>query len=170
MCGLVGALTFDKADTKPEDKIRRESLIFLTTQLLQATVERGQDATGVSLLWENGNYTGLKMGIPAPDFISRWGETEKDFEGLLKVWREYPRQLKVYLGHCRKSSIGNSFNNINNHPVQIGNLLMIHNGTLTNHDIIFEKLGCKRVGEVDSEAITRLLHLYSKNGTEPFTL
>jgi hypothetical protein len=46
---------------------------------------------------------------------------------------------------------------------------MVHNGTLTNHDIIFDKLDCHREGEVDSEAIARLLHHYTKEGTEPFT-
>lgn len=170
MCGIVGAMIFDKLETKAAEKIRQEAMIYITTQLLQATVDRGKDATGVSLLWADGNYTGLKMGIPAPDFISRFGGTEKDFEGILKLWREYPKLLKVFLGHCRKSSIGNSYDNKNNHPIQVGDIIMVHNGTLTNHDTIFEKLDCKRDGEVDSEAIARLLHTYTKNGTEPFTM
>lgn len=170
MCGIVGAMVFDKLETKAAEKIRQEAMIYITTQLLQATVDRGKDATGVSLLWADGNYTGLKMGIPAPDFISRFGGSEKDFEGILKLWREYPKLLKVFLGHCRKSSIGNSYDNKNNHPIQVGDIIMVHNGTLTNHDTIFEKLDCKRDGEVDSEAIARLLHTYTKNGTEPFTM
>ena len=169
MCGIVGALAFDKFDTKAQEKMRQEAIIFITTQLLQETVERGKDATGVSLIWNDGNYTGLKMGIPAPDFISRFGEKETDFEGLLKIWREYPKKMQIFLGHCRKSSVGNSYDNKNNHPIQVGDILMVHNGTLTNHDVIFDKLDCHREGEVDSEAIARLLHHYTKEGTEPFT-
>jgi len=169
MCGIVGALTFDAFEKKSDEKIRTEANIYITTQLLQATVERGKDATGVSLLWSDGNYTGLKMGIPSPEFIARFGETEKDFEGILKLWREYPKLMKIFLGHCRKSSIGNSYDNKNNHPLQIGNIVMIHNGTLTNHETIFDKLDCNRTGDVDSEAIGRLLHHYTKAGTEPFT-
>lgn len=169
MCGIVGALIFDAFERKSEERTRTEANIFITTQLLQATVERGKDATGVSLLWSDGNYTGLKMGIPAPDFIARFGETEKDFEGFLKIWREYPKLMKVFVGHCRKSSIGNSYDNKNNHPIQIGDIIMIHNGTLTNHEKIFDKLDCDRTGDVDSEAIGRLLHHYTNGGSEPFT-
>ena len=169
MCGIVGALAFDKFDSKAQEKIRQESIIYITTQLLQETVDRGKDATGINLLWADGMYTGLKMGIAAPDFIARYGETEKDYDGLLKLWREYPKKMQIYLGHCRKSSVGNSYDNKNNHPIQVGDIMMVHNGTLTNHEVIFDKLGCKRDGEVDSEAIARLLHHYTKNGTEPFT-
>jgi len=169
MCGIVGALTFDAFEKKSEEKTRTEANIFITTQLLQATVERGKDATGVALLWADGNFLGLKMGLPSPDFIARFGNTEKDFEGFLKLWREYPKLMKIFLGHCRKSSVGNSYDNKNNHPIQVGNIVMVHNGTLTNHDKIFDKLDCKRTGDVDSEAIGRLLHHYSKGGEEPFT-
>ena len=169
MCGIVGALTFDAFEKKSEEKVRTESDIFITTQLLQATVERGKDATGVFLSWADGNYTGLKMGIPSPEFIARFGETEKDFKGFLKVWREYPKLMKVFIGHCRKSSVGNSYDNKNNHPIQIGDMVLVHNGTLTNHETIFSKLECDRTGDVDSEAIGRLLHHYTKGGTEPFT-
>jgi hypothetical protein len=109
------------------------------------------------------------MGIPSPDFIARFGTTEKDFEGMLKLWREYPKLMKAFIGHCRKSSVGNSFDNKNNHPIQIGDLMLIHNGTLTNHEKIFDKLKVKRIGDVDSEAIGHLLNHYTKNGSEPFT-
>ena len=169
MCGIVGALTFDAFEKKSDERIRTEASIYITTQILQATVERGKDATGISLLWSDGNYSGLKMGIPSPEFISRFGGTEKDFEGILKLWREYPKLMKIFIGHCRKSSVGNSYDNKNNHPLQIGNIIMIHNGTLTNHETIFDKLDCKRSGDVDSEAIGRLLHHYTNGGNEPFT-
>ena len=170
MCGIVGALTFDAFEKKSEEKIRNEANIFITTQLLQATVERGKDATGISLLWNDGNYSGLKMGIPSPDFISRFGETEKDFAGFLKMWREYPKLMKVFIGHCRKSSVGNSYDNKNNHPIQIGHMILAHNGTLTNHEKIFDKLKVNRIGDVDSEAIGHLLNHYTNNGSDPFTI
>jgi hypothetical protein len=169
MCGIVGALTFDAFEKKSEEKMRNEANIFITTQLLQMTVERGKDATGIALLWADGNYSGLKMGIPSPEFIARFGDTEKDFEGFLKLWREYPKQVKTFIGHCRKSSVGNSYDNKNNHPIQIGDLIMIHNGTLTNHEKIFDKLPSKRIGDVDSEAIGHLLNHYTNTGEEPFT-
>jgi len=170
MCGIVGALTFDAFEKKTDERIRNEANIFVTTQLLQATVERGKDATGISALWADGNYAGLKMGIPSPDFIARFGETEKDFGGFLKLWREYPKLMKVFIGHCRKSSVGNSYDNKNNHPIQIGHTMLVHNGTLTNHEKIFEKLKSTRIGDVDSEAIGHLLNHYSDNGANPYTV
>lgn len=169
MCGIVGAMAFNNFASAKEEEVRQKSIQFITTDVLQQTVERGKDASGVSLTFDDGNYVGLKMGIPATDFIARFGETEKDFKGLMKIWREYPKTMRTYLGHCRKSSIGNSYDNKNNHPVRVGDTLIIHNGTLNNHDEIFEHLGCGRDGEVDSEAIARLIHYYTDNGKIPFT-
>jgi hypothetical protein len=169
MCGIVGALAFGSFDNEESEKARVEASIFLSTQLLQATVERGKDATGVSLLWDDGNYSGLKMGVKSPDFIGKFGSNENTFEGFVKVWRNYHAKMKVFLGHCRKSSVGNSYDNKNNHPINIGELLLIHNGTLTNHEVIFDRLSCDRDGEVDSEAIGRLLHHYTNNEADPFT-
>ena len=170
MCGIVGALVFDAFEKKSEEKVRTEANIFITTQLLQATVDRGRDATGVSMMWSDGNYTGLKMGIPSPDFIARFGDTEKDFEGILKLWREYPKLMKVFIGHCRKSSVGNSYDNKNNHPIQVGDTILAHNGTLTNHEKIFDKLDSTRIGDVDSEAIGHLLQHYSEGGSVPYSV
>ena len=124
MCGIVGALAFGKLEKK-EEALRREAIIYACTQLLQMTVERGKDATGVSMLFRDGNYTGLKMGIPSPDFIARYGETENDFEGLLKIAREYPKPLSVFLGHCRKATVGNTYENVNNQPVKVGDIVLI---------------------------------------------
>lgn len=169
MCGIVGALAFDAFEKKSEEKQRTEASIFITTQLLQMTVERGKDATGIGMLWADGNYNGLKMGIPSPSFIARFGEKETEFKGMLKLWREYPKLCRVFLGHCRKASKGNSYDNKNNHPLLVGDIMYVHNGTLTNDDIIFEKLGTKRAGEVDSEAIGHLLSYYTDGGKEPFT-
>jgi hypothetical protein len=170
MCGIVGALAFGKSKKEPEEKARQEAMLFIATQLLQMTVERGKDATGVSVLFNDGNYAGLKMGIPSPEFIARYGTTEEDYEGLLKLIRDYAKPMRMFLGHCRKATVGNSYDNKNNQPVQVGDIVLIHNGTLDNHNIIFEKLACERTGDVDSEAIARLMHHYSNNGQEPFTM
>jgi hypothetical protein len=169
MCGIVGALSFGKTDDKLE-KLRKEVTAFLVTELLLLTAERGKDATGVTTLFDNGDYMGLKMGIASPEFVSRWGGTSKDYEGFLKVFRKNPRECKVVLGHCRKSSIGNYWDNNNNHPIKVGDIVGIHNGTLTNHKKIIEKLGGKKDGDVDSEAIFRLAHHLTAGGKEPFTI
>lgn len=168
MCGIVGVAALGKASKKQEE-VRRESMIFLATELLQLTQPRGDDATGFSALFSDGNYIGLKEGIPSIEFISKLGGTRKEYNGILKVIRKADNPVKILLGHCRKVSIGSAIDNENNHPVSVGDIVGIHNGTLTNHEVIFEKLKCKRNGDVDTEAIIRLLHFYSDKGTQPFT-
>lgn len=168
MCGIIGQLAFGELD-EAKEKIRQESMIFLGSELLQLTQERGKDATGVSLLFEDGNYIGLKMGIPPLEFIARFGKNEKEYGGVVKAWRKTKKPVSVFLGHCRKTSRGSAYNNNNNHPIKVGEIIGVHNGTLDNDEKIFKHLGCKRDGQVDSEAIFRLLHHYTKNGTEPFT-
>jgi hypothetical protein len=172
MCGLVGALAYGEFLEKRLERVRQESMIFLTTELLTLTQPRGKDATGVATMFADCDYMGLKMGISAQDFIARFGDTEEDYEGYLKIWRKKTRPAKISIGHCRKPSTGGASgpeNNKNNHPIKIGDIIGVHNGTLTNHDKIFTNLGCKRDGNVDSEAIFRLLHHYTDNGNEPFT-
>jgi len=169
MCGVVGILAFDNAATKEEEKLRQESMIYLGSELLEQTQSRGKDATGVAALFDNCDYMLQKMGIPAQEFIARFGDTEKDFEGFLKIWRRKKHPARMFVGHCRKSSVGNTDDNANNHPIKVGDIVGIHNGTLTNHEKIFKKLDCKRDGKVDSEAIFRLIHHLTKNGTEPYS-
>ena len=169
MCGILGMLAFGEMADKKAEKIRQESMIFLSSELLQLTQPRGRDATGIATLFANLDYMGLKMGIPSADFISRFGGTEKDFDGYLNIWRKKASPARMILGHCRKSSVGNSEDNVNNHPIKVGDIVGVHNGTLTNHDRIFELLKSKRDGTVDSEAIFRLLHFFTNNGEEPFS-
>jgi len=139
MCGIVGAATLGKTSKKQEE-IRRESMIFLTTELLQLTQPRGSDATGISVLFGDGNYYGLKEGIPSTEFISKFGGAKTDYSGILKLCRKYEHPVKIFLGHCRKISVGTATDNAKNHPVKVGDIVGIHNGTLTNHDVIFDKL------------------------------
>jgi glucosamine 6-phosphate synthetase-like amidotransferase/phosphosugar isomerase protein len=170
MCGIVGAFALDSGNVNSEQEVlRRESMVNLFTEILQVTHKRGEDATGVSAAFDNSDFMILKNGVSSLEFISKYGGTNKDFEGFLKLCRNNPAPLNILLGHCRKSSVGNTYDNENNHPIRAGEIVGIHNGTLKNHDIIFEKTGFPRDGEVDSEAIFRLLQGFTNNGSEPFT-
>jgi len=166
MCGIVGVARFGELNNT--DTLRASAL-YLATSLLEVTEKRGKDATGVSALFDDGNFFGQKMGVAATEFIARYGGKPDDFDGLLTVLREYEAPLRLFIGHCRKKSAG-SLSNVDNHPIKVGNILGIHNGTLKNHDEIFKNLKCGRDGEVDSEAIFRLMQYYTKDCKEPFTL
>ncbi len=168
MCGIVVALAFGKLDEKNE-AIRQGLMQYLTTELLIATEERGKDATGAAILFDDGKYAGLKRGQRAADYLSVFGEAKEWYGSLLKVWREHKAPSKIYMGHCRAATTGDKEDNENNHPIKIGNLIGIHNGVIKNPDEIFKKLGCKRDGKVDSESIFRLFDHYTNQGKEPFT-
>jgi amidophosphoribosyltransferase len=168
MCGIIGLLAYGDLDKKAE-KVRQEAMLYLTTELLTLTEERGKDASGISVLFGDGEYIGQKMGVPASELVSRFGTTGEYFSGLLNMIRDYKNPAKIIIGHCRKSSVGDSINNANNHPIRIGDIIGVHNGTLKNHFTIFQKLGGKRDGQVDSEAIFRLLSHFTDEGTQPFT-
>jgi len=168
MCGIVVGLTFGNK-TKKEETIRQNVLQVLTTELLIETEDRGKDAVGAVTLFNDGNFYGIKRGEQVSKFIHKFAKTKEYYGGFLKVWKEHDAPVRVYLGHCRAATHGNKLDNVNNHPIQIGNIVGIHNGTLKNHEEIFKHLKCKRDGEVDSEAIFRLFEYFTKKGTEPFT-
>ena len=168
MCGIVGAFGFAGLEGDGE-VARRESMVKLFTEILQVTHKRGEDATGVSALFDNGDFMIQKHGVSSLEFITKFGGTTKDYEGFLKLCRSNKSRLNIMIGHCRKSSVGNTWDNENNHPVRAGEIVGIHNGTLKNHNKIFEKTGLQRDGVVDSEAIMRLLQAYTNNGKDPFT-
>lgn len=169
MCGIVGVFAFNNAEEKKQAK-KREAMTFLFTELLQETQIRGKDATGVSALFDDGNFVIQKGGVPAEEFISNYGDSNSNYNSFVEFCRTYKDPLKLLVGHCRKSSVGSNFNNSNNHPIRAGEIIGVHNGTLTNHETVFKKLDCERDGTVDSEAIMRLLQVYTKNCTEPFTV
>ena len=128
MCGVIGTLALGTLDKK-EEKIRQEAMRFLATELLQVTVDRGKEATGISTLFNNGDYMMLKMGISAPEFIARFGGTETDYDGYMKVWRKNIKAAKVCIGHCRKPSTGGNagaWDNNNNHPIRSGDIVGVH--------------------------------------------
>lgn len=173
MCGIVGVIAHGNFETKKEEKLRQEAVIFLTSELLQLTQARGKDATGVATLFEDGDYMGLKMGVSAQEFVTRFGGKETDYDGYLNVWRKKVAPARISIGHCRKPSTlvgAGTEDNKNNHPIKVGDIVGIHNGTLDNYEKIFENLKCGRDGKVDSEAIFRLLNHFTKAGTEPFSM
>lgn len=171
MCGIVVGLCFGKLNKKDEE-IRQKLLRYFTTELMILTEERGKDATGAAILFNDGEFCGIKRGERVTDFLARFGESKDYYGSLLKIWREceIERAARIFLGHCRQGTIGDKEENENNHPIKVGNLVGIHNGVIKNHDTIFQKLGCKRDGKVDSEAIFRLFEHFTNGGKEPFTL
>lgn len=169
MCGIVGLVALGKLGKNEEAK-RQQFMRFASTELMLRTDERGKDATGAAILFTDGNYAGIKRGEEATKWFAKFGNTKDRYGSLLKIWEEYEHPVKIYMGHCRKGTIGDKEDNENNHPIKIGNIIGIHNGVIRNDKEIQEHLGCKRDGKVDSEMIFRLMHYLTNEGKEPFTM
>lgn len=169
MCGIVGALAIGDLP-KEKEAVRQEVMRVLSTELMLVTEKRGTDATGAVILFKDGNYYGVKRGAKSSTFLSKFGTSKETYGSLLEVWKKTKSPVKAFVGHCRATTSGSAYNNMNNHPIKVGNIVGIHNGTLRNDDVIFKNLECKRDADVDSEAIFRLAAHYTNSGEEPFTM
>lgn len=135
MCGLVGLCINHGSGMYGKDIDTIEELLFVDSI-------RGEDATGVGMINEDGKMTVLKEAIDSYHFLksTEWGE--------LKV--EALKNARCIIGHNRKRTIGTDVAE-NAHPFVIDNrYVFVHNGTLQNHKALFDTA-------VDSEALGMLL-------------
>lgn len=172
MCGIIGVAAFGNVDVERE-KFRQTAMVYFSSEMLLLSLKRGSEATGLSTLHTDGSYSIFKSGIGADEFTYKFGNKEGDFDHYIKKWRSNPSPAKVCIGHCRKPSYGTKAtpkDNDNNHPIKVGNIVGVHNGTIKNDGAIFKGLGVERKGLVDSEAIIASLNFLTNNGKNPFNL
>lgn len=91
----------------------------------------------------------LKKPIPACQFVEL-----PEYKDLLA---SPGQQTTLILGHTRLPTKGDPACERNNHPIQAGPILGVHNGQIKNDDALFAKFGYPRQAEVDSEIIFRML-------------
>ena len=90
---------------------------------------RGNDATGVACMYENGETDFFKNNEPAWKFTA-----SKDYVEWCKRAVDDRPDLKIALVHTRKATKGSPFKSQNNHPL-VGNedgAMIIHNGMISN--------------------------------------
>ena len=109
--------------------------------LLRLLEVRGTDASGVA--WhEDGQTFVMKSNIAGS---------------------ELARQFKQPIGstgivHTRWATQGSPENNDNNHPIDVGGLVGVHNGHISNdNELLAQCENYKRAAKVDSEAVFALL-------------
>lgn len=138
MCGIAGI------SMSPGDKSMdtRKAAVAL----LKGIASRGPDATGAA--WYVPEQDGValtKVAVPVWRFLEAR-------EGQI------PRATPTMILHTRFTTKGSASNRLNNHPVQHGNIMGVHNGVLQNDSELFRQLAVKRNAEVDSEAIFALIN------------
>lgn len=140
MCGIAGFSISDKDH-------RHINCRKLAKALARQIERRGTDATGVA-----------------------WTQTDPD--GSLGVWYmkdaisasmfmdsmdQIAMHTRSAIIHTRYATKGSPENNDNNHPIIVGDTIGIHNGGIRNDDQIIAEVGTGRTGQVDTEAIFRLI-------------
>lgn len=142
MCGIAG-FSISNNDHRKVNSRR------LSRALLLQIVSRGRDATGAA--WSETTDDGLgiwytKAPVPAGRFVP--------------TLEEMPQHTRTAILHTRWATKGHPDNNANNHPIVVPSVIGVHNGHIANDDYLFQQLGWERTGEVDSEAIFRLIAHY----------
>lgn len=104
---------------------------------------RGRDATGMVTM-NDGRWRLRKAATDARTFFD-----QRKGIGL---------GANLILGHTRAKTQGHESNQLNNHPIEYGSKIGVHNGMVYNDDDLFRKNKWPRLAEVDSEAIFAALH------------
>lgn len=122
------------------------------------------DLASLSTLFE-----GLSdRGKHACGFSYRWNDSDKDLvwkaaissieavkQGILAS--KIGSNLSYALLHTRYTTQGSTAYNGNNHPITGHNIILTHNGVISNDDRIFQTLGVNRLHQVDSECLNAAL-------------
>ncbi len=177
MCGIVGVVQYKSGVSR---EVRQRALRILFSDTMLKTETRGEDATGLYQVHTDGDWTMTKKGLKVSEWLFQDANDSEDpfvYSDFMDSWLQHPEELTALVGHCRKATVGSrGKDNDDNHPfaVQVDEdnvILGIHNGTLDNHETIFDKLPkmLKRQGKVDSESIFHLMFHLSEHGTKPWT-
>lgn len=138
MCGIAGFCI------NPREHLPAPSR--MATALLSQIEERGTDSTGMA--WTDASFGSVRLNkaaVKASSYIEK-GAVKRMGAGATTA-----------LLHTRYATQGSKENPANNHPIQSGQVVGVHNGHLSNDDALFRELGCKRIAQVDSEAAVALL-------------
>jgi glucosamine 6-phosphate synthetase-like amidotransferase/phosphosugar isomerase protein len=143
MCGIAGY------SLEPGAGIART---LAAQALLAGIAERGADAVGYA------------HRSPGEGFVVH---KRRSGASALLGELEVPQQASEVLVHVRDFTKGHPTIEANNHPVQHGDVVGIHNGIIVNDEEIFETHGLERDRpemSVDSEAIFALAESYGARG------
>jgi len=135
MCGIAGV---HRRGDAAIPKLGR-----LADTLLLSIENRGRDATGLLAMLPNGQVHMHREVMPAGRFVQRRKKLRTDVRTLLL--------------HTRFATVGAADDRRNAHPQLNGGMAAIHNGTIYNHNEIFQAFGLKRHAAVDSEVIPALI-------------
>ncbi len=140
MCGIVGMVAKEAAGF-----YYNHAELF--KQMLLCDSVRGEDSTGVFGVLRN-KQVRLAKQAAAPQIFYETKAWDKFITMMTK-------EMQIVVGHNRSATKG-LINNENAHPFLKDNIVLVHNGTLSNHRGLYNT-------EVDSDAIC---HGFAEKGVE----
>jgi glucosamine--fructose-6-phosphate aminotransferase (isomerizing) len=143
MCGIVGAVSKDN----------RDIIEYILTGLKRLEY-RGYDSSGICVLQRGAFHTVRAVG---------------KIKELEKKLNELDLSSHIGIGHTRWATHG-KVSERNAHPHTVGDVAIVHNGIIENHDELKEELlkkGRKFSSETDTEIVAHLLDIeYKKEKDE----
>lgn len=149
MCGIASVLLHPQHRS---DQIWADLRETFTRNLL-ANEERGQAATGVAVVQRDGRALVFKLACEASAFV--------ETIGYHNLWDVVDERTVMILGHTRLPTRGSPDDPHNNHPIEAGDVLGVHNGHIDNADELFRRWRLLRRAEVDSEVLFRRMAAFS---------
>jgi len=151
MCGLFGIV-----DLEATGLVGQADRFISLGRLAQ---RRGSDASGVITVDAHSNLEVVKSDL---DF----NRLRRSSEAKHLLAPDSLNETVALFGHSRLETHGFSADVVNNQPVVVGRWAVLHNGIITNHLRIRERLGSLIPTEIesDSAAIAGLLEDWSANG------
>lgn len=132
MCGIAGTYT--------NRGINTEEMI----ELWENIADRGRHACGFSWFVEDGDRP-LTFKAPKSSLVHS------------KKLRKIGTQNRWLMMHTRYATQGSVYDNNNNHPIKVENILFTHNGVVGNEKALYDLAKYQEQYEVDSEAIGAVL-------------
>jgi glucosamine 6-phosphate synthetase-like amidotransferase/phosphosugar isomerase protein len=145
VCGIVAVLLYPRP--RPDDMWQALCAVFACA--LISNEERGQAATGLAVVQADGHAQVYKQPIRASQFV--------ETQSYRDLMAEVGPTTTLILGHTRLPTQGSPGNPDNNHPIEVGPVLGVHNGHIGNDAELFDRWKLPRRAEVDSEIIFQML-------------
>ncbi|MBG0860306.1 MAG: hypothetical protein IQL11_12450, partial [Bacteroidales bacterium] len=150
MCGIFGLLIRPNTDY-PDYSIRK---VF--QKLARVSEARGKDSSGITFLIKELNSIDLIKGDIRIKELLNSNELKDSFEKSLISYKQ-GNGFSAF-GHARLVTNGSQLHEENNQPVFKENILIVHNGIITNLDQLWQtNPDIKREYLIDTEIIPALL-------------
>ena len=149
MCGIFGLIVNSNTQIDKQESKNIIEKLFLLSEA------RGKESAGLAIKNNVTNKISVfKKSVPASDIIK--DENYADFfeKGVAQVFtnEKIVNKSLSFIGHARLVTNGSQENNNNNQPVISNEAVAVHNGIITNVDMLWEKHPnlCRKF-EVDTE-------------------